>query len=410
MGLKIAATGFVSGQAGSVASANALLLRALLDRGCEMHFFSKASFVDPRPAAGSHEGFRFTDVDNRISDRIRARTERVPVVGPLARMLDVARYNQMVVRAIQREHSRAAFDVCVWFGDYARGRAPGLPTVSFAQGAPGTDARSVLRRFPEIVRVAGAAAAWKWRLLAMLRLSKAGLPRMKFSDLIIVGSSQSRKTLHGDFGIPESRTASVPYPIDLETFRPGPAAQAATRKRCLWLGRIIPRKRLDLFLDGLARALAGGADLEATIVGQVGFVPGYEKLIAAFPFPDRLAWIPSVPRGEVPGLLRAHDVLIQPSEEEDFGSSVAEAQACGIPVIVGRTNGNADYLCAADIPLRTDDPGELAGAIVEMTGRPRPSPEVSRAFAAQTFDKAAIAARFAELLVNVVRTRNGGAA
>ncbi|MEI6278411.1 MAG: glycosyltransferase [Verrucomicrobiae bacterium] len=407
MGLKIAATGFVSRQAGSVASANALLLRALLDQGCEVHFFSKASFVDPRPAAGGHAGFQFTDVDNRITDTIRARTERVPIVGMLTRMLDVFRYNRMVVQAIQREHDRAPFDVCVWFGDYARGRVPGLPTVSFAQGAPGTDARSVLRRFPEIVRVAGAAAAWKWRLLALLRLSRAGLPRMKFSDLIIVGSSQSRATLSKDFRIPESRTASVPYPIDLETFRPGPASPTGPRKRCLWLGRIIPRKRLDLFLDGLARAAGSGADIGATIVGRVGFVPGYEKLIAAFPFPERLAWIPSVPRGEVPGLMRAHDVLIQPSEEEDFGSSVAEAQACGISVIVGRTNGNADYLCAADISLRTDDPGELAEAIIAITSRPHPSPEISRTFAESTFDKATIAARFTELLVNVVRTRNG---
>ena len=42
-------------------------------------------------------------------------------------------------------------------------------------------------------------------------------------------------------------------------------------------------------------------------------------------------------------------MLAQPSDEENFGSSVAEAQACGLPVIVGATNGNADYLCGRDI-------------------------------------------------------------
>ena len=40
-----AVTGFVSEQAGSVASANALLLRELLLRGHEVHFFSKASYA-----------------------------------------------------------------------------------------------------------------------------------------------------------------------------------------------------------------------------------------------------------------------------------------------------------------------------------------------------------------------------
>ncbi|MFA7343608.1 MAG: glycosyltransferase family 4 protein [Terrimicrobiaceae bacterium] len=399
--MKIAATGFVSEQAGSVASANALLLRGLLGRGCEIHFFSKASFVDPRPAVGGHPGFQFTNVDNRFTDALRARTERVPVAGLLTRMLDVFRYNGMVVRAIAEEHRRTPFDACLWLGDYARHRIRGLPTASFVQGAPGTDARSVARRFSEVVRMAGLITAWKWRLLAWLRLSRVGLPRFDCSDLFIVGSSQSRRTLSGEFGIREDRTASVPYPIDLEMFHPGPGPESRPTKRCLWLGRIVPRKRLDLFLDGIASAIRSGADLRATVVGRVGFVPGYEKLIGAFPFPGRLTWIPSVPRGEVRGLLCEHDVLIQPSEEEDFGSSIAEAQACGIPVIVGRTNGNADYLCASDIRLQTDDPDELAAAVLAITARVRRAPEVSRMFAEATFDKETISARIMGLLADV---------
>jgi glycosyltransferase involved in cell wall biosynthesis len=196
--------------------------------------------------------------------------------------------------------------------------------------------------------------------------------------------------------------------LDLETFCPGPVPEPLPRKRCLWLGRIIPRKRLDLFLDGVACAIRGGADLEATVVGGVGFVPGYEKLIEGFAFRERLTWIPSVPRNEVPGLMRGHDVLIQPSEEENFGSSIAEAQACGIPVIVGKTNGNADYLSNQDIHLQTDDPKELAAAIIEITGRGRRSPELSRRLAETRFEKDIVAARFMELLAGAMRTGRGG--
>lgn len=402
--MNIAATGFVSEEAGSVASANALLLRALLENGCRVHFFSKASFVDPRPAAGGHPSFHFTDVNNAVTDTIRARTQGIPIVSTGTRMLDVFRYNRMVVEAIRRESGRSRFDLCLWLGDYARGRVSGLPTVSFAQGPPGTDARSVLRRSVEIRRLAGMAAAWKWKLLARLRLSRAGLPRFDFSDLIVVGSSQSRRTLHREFHLPESRTASLPYPIDLQAFQPAAGATARRTKRCLWLGRIVPRKRLDLFLDGIAMAIRNGTDLEATVVGSVGFVKGYEKLIGAFPFPDRLKWIPSVPRSEVPGLIRGHDLLIQPSEEEDFGSSVAEAQACGLPVIVGRTNGNGDYLCSSDIPLQTDDPRELADAIGSVMNAPH-QPGNSREFAVSTFDTAAIAKRFIGLLGKLAPAR-----
>lgn len=387
-----------------MASANALLLRSLLDQGCRIHFFSKASFVDPRPSAGGHLFFRFTDVCNRLTDAVRARTQGIPLLSIGTRMVDVSRYNRMVIEAIKREHGRSRFDVCLWMGDYARGRISGLPTVSFAQGAPGTDARSVLRRSAEIRRLSGRTAAWKWRMLARLRLSRPGLPRFDYSDLVIVGSSQSRRTLQREFGLAESRSASLPYPIDLETFRPAACANRRGRKRCLWLGRIVPRKRLDLFLDGIALAIRNGTDLDATVVGKVGFVAGYEKLIAAFPFPDRLKWIPAVSRSEVPELLRGHDVLIQPSEEEDFGSSVAEAQACGLPVIVGSTNGNGDYLCPSDIRLRDDEPQELARALESIARAPH-LPGISRAFASAAFDRITITNRLIELIRGVVRPR-----
>ena len=223
------------------------------------------------------------------------------------------------------------------------------------QGAPGTDARSVLRQSSEVKRLAGAPTALKWQILARVRLSRRGLPPFENADHLIVGSSQSKRTLHSLFGIADNRISKLPYPIDLELFNlqvsesPASAAQAQSSEadrqgvqqelRICWLGRIVPRKRLDLFLDGAALAIRKGIELRLTIVGGVGFIQGYEKMIEAFPFRDRLTWKKSVPRKEVPQLLHAHDLLVQPSDEEDFGSSVAEAQACGLPVIVGQTNG-----------------------------------------------------------------------
>ena len=67
--------------------------------------------------------------------------------------------------------------------------------------------------------------------------------------------------------------------------------------------------------------------------------------------------------------MRCHDVLAQPSDEENFGSSVAEAQACGLQVIVGATNGNADYLCERDIHLSDDRPETYARALATMCRR-----------------------------------------
>ena len=262
---------------------------------------------------------------------------------------------------------------------------PAFPRYVSSKVRPAQTPGQSSRQGAEVKRLAGPATALKWQIMARIRLSRWGLPPFKNADRFIVGSSQSKRTLHSLYGIADERISSLPYPIDLELFHlETPERSAETVKAqswaangdkahaCLhicWLGRIVPRKRLDLFLGGSALAIREGIDLRLTIVGGIGFIPGYEKMIEAFPFRERLIWKKSVPRQEVPSLLRVHDVLVQPSDEEDFGSSVAEAQACGLPVVVGRTNGNADYLCSRDIHLKDDRPETLADAYREMSSR-----------------------------------------
>ena len=150
-------------------------------------------------------------------------------------------------------------------------------------------------------------------------------------------------------------------------------------------------------------------DVRLTLVGGIGFVPGYEKLIEAFPYPERLRWNKGIPRDKVPALLRVMMCLIQPSDEENFGSSVAEAQACGLPVIVGRTNGNADYLCSRDIHLKDDRPETLAGALRELSLRKAEGrwgdPGESRRCAEEHFALDKVTMRLIEILESVATRR-----
>ncbi|MBV8098944.1 MAG: glycosyltransferase family 4 protein [Verrucomicrobia bacterium] len=367
--MKLACTGFVSATAGSAAAANALLLVRLLDHRFEIDFFSKPSFVDPRPIVGTRPGFRFIPVNNHILNFVRSKMQRVPLVGRAASIVDALSYSRLVARTVAQEHQKRQYDLCVWLGDYSRGSVSGLPTVSFPQGPPGTDARSLLTQFHEIQQIAGPWQALKWSTLARLRLSSLGTPPFHNSDHFIVGSRQSAGTLAKIYSVDPDRISVLPYPIDLDLFRPLPSVSEVNALRVLWLGRIVPRKRLDLFLDGAARAINKGIDIRLTIVGAIGFIPGYEVLLQAFPCPERLQYRQRIDRTEVPALLSQHDVLAQPSVEEDFGSSVAEAQACGLPVIVGHTNGNSDYLCSRDIHLADEGAETFAEALIEMYRR-----------------------------------------
>jgi glycosyltransferase involved in cell wall biosynthesis len=423
--MKLACTGFISATAGSVASANALLLSKLLDRGFEIDFFSKPSFVDPRPIVGSKPGFRFVPVNNPILNFTRERVERIPLVAVAARLADTFSYNRLLVRRIGEEDRHRHYDLCLWLGDYARGSVAGLPTVSYAQGPPGTDARSVLARFAEIRRLAGAKQALKWRVFAQLRLSPLGRPPLYHTDQFIIGSRQSANTLVKLYSVDPRRISVLPYPIDLELFKPlsppfqtGPALSSPNGPalsppngplRVLWLGRIVPRKRLDIFLDGASLAIKKGIDLKLTLIGPSGFIPGYELMIRSFPYPDRLTYHQRVERTKVPTLLSQHDVLAQPSEEENFGSSVAEAQACGLPVIVGHTNGNADYLSVRDIHLADDRPETFAEALAEMAQRKLAAQldeqKVSRQAAEQNFHIEGVTRALIQILESVDRKR-----
>ena len=206
---------------------------------------------------------------------------------------------------------------------------------------------------------------------------------MLITSLLGVPSPNARSIRFTEFRISEFQPSLIPSILNFSISKGAMAGWILRRREVAgqmaiqgtgvssicWLGRIVPRKRLDLFLDASALAIGEGIELRLTIVGGVGFVPGYEKMIEAFPFRDRLTWKRAISRQEVPSLLNAHDVLVQPSDEEDFGSSVAEAQACGLPVIVGHTNGNQDYLCSRDIRLTDDRPETLAAALREMSSR-----------------------------------------
>jgi len=362
--LSFAATGFVSSHAGSVASANAVLLRGLLERNHEISFFTKPSFVDPRPVFNGQcvsGQFHLVDCTNAFQDGLRRKMSPSGngLWGRAWGTYDAASYNRGLVRAMARYSSA---DLDLWLGDWARGRGT-RPVISFVQGPPGTDARSVFTRRKQIIQLSGKAkwlqlaAAAKWRL-------GPGLPPFQHSDHVIVGSDWSRRFLIDQYQLPEQRAHALPYPIDLSTFDLPKSSRPKTGPlRLFWLGRFVPRKRLDLFLDGLAMAIKNGVDAEGWVVGQSGFAAGYERLLDEFPYPKRLKHWNRVERKEVPAMLGEVDVMAQPSDEENFGSSVAEALACGVPAIVGATNGTGDYICERSVQLSDDKPETFAAAI-----------------------------------------------
>ncbi|NUS08380.1 MAG: glycosyltransferase, partial [Nonomuraea sp.] len=155
-------------------------------------------------------------------------------------------------------------------------------------------------------------------------------------------------------GIPEARVSVVPCGVDLTAFCPeGPVAPRNGSKVVLSIGRMVPRKGVDTVIAALRQipdadlVIAGGSpDDEET--------DRLRELAAAYGLQDRVRLIGSVPRTQVPALMRAADVVVTVPWYEPFGMVPVEAMACGVPVVASAVGGHLDTVagCGVLVPPR----------------------------------------------------------
>jgi glycosyltransferase involved in cell wall biosynthesis len=145
--------------------------------------------------------------------------------------------------------------------------------------------------------------------------------------------------------VPRSKV-DVAYPGVSEAFRPLPAeAVAAFRAErklpdrfILYLGTLEPRKNVDALVRAFAEARRADAgangSLHLVLAGARGW--WYEdlfRLIQSLDLADVVHLPGYVPEAELPLWYNAAAAFVYPSSYEGFGLPVAEALACGRPVV-----------------------------------------------------------------------------
>lgn len=127
----------------------------------------------------------------------------------------------------------------------------------------------------------------------------------------------------------------VIYPGVSDSYFDGVAKQDSRLPRpyILFVGTIEPRKNVDSLLDAYTNLSASLRDeFDLVIVGPPGWKS--EKTMARLQTPPRgVRYLGYVPEPEMPALVAGAAVLAYPSLYEGFGFPVAEAMACGVPVI-----------------------------------------------------------------------------
>jgi glycosyltransferase involved in cell wall biosynthesis len=80
--------------------------------------------------------------------------------------------------------------------------------------------------------------------------------------------------------------------------------------------------------------------------------------------------IGSVPREQVPPLMRAADVLVTVPWYEPFGLIPVEAMACGVPVVASAVGGHLDTVAGCGLLVPPRRPRALARALREVLEHP----------------------------------------
>jgi glycosyltransferase involved in cell wall biosynthesis len=156
------------------------------------------------------------------------------------------------------------------------------------------------------------------------------------------------------FGVPEERTGLFPYAVDVDEFRRRSrlSSRETVRERLgvpagarvlLSVAKLSPREAPWDLLRAFARIDDPG--LWLVIAGDGPSRSELEAFVSARRM-ERVRFLGYVPYPELPSLYAASDLFLHPAREERWGVSVAEALACGLPVITSSRVGAARDLLA----------------------------------------------------------------
>jgi glycosyltransferase involved in cell wall biosynthesis len=153
---------------------------------------------------------------------------------------------------------------------------------------------------------------------------------------VLIGNSQMAKDNAQMFA--SKRVHVLSNVIDLDAFD----QQAEQKSTDLWSGgpagallvaRLVPVKRVERFLQALARVRSQGCLLRGVIVGDGPSRPELEALAVSLGLcnQDGVRFLGM--RDDVPALLRQGSMFVLTSDNEGFPNVVLEAMAAGLPVI-----------------------------------------------------------------------------
>ena len=213
------------------------------------------------------------------------------------------------------------------------------------------------------------------RLVAYLR---AAVPRaVRHANLVIAVSETTRQDVLRLLPVPPERVVTVLNGVDpafhrfndAELERRGAEVRARLdlpEAYLLHVGTLEPRKNLVRLIEAyhsvLTRGRARGHAL--VLAGRRGW--RYDPIFARvreLGLDGYVRFLDHVPEPDLPVLYSLATVVAYPSLYEGFGLPVAEAMACGVPVLTSRVGATAEVAGNAALLVDPTDPGPIAAGL-----------------------------------------------
>jgi glycosyltransferase involved in cell wall biosynthesis len=142
-------------------------------------------------------------------------------------------------------------------------------------------------------------------------------------------------------------------------------------RRVLFLSRVAEKKRLDKLIDAAALLRERGEPISLSICGD-GSPDFVARLKARVPEDLQITWHGLVRDPERADIESRCALMCLPSDNENFGQSVTESMARGLPVVTTTATGAATHVRAADAGWVLDNPTvtALADCLSEAVDAP----------------------------------------
>jgi glycosyltransferase involved in cell wall biosynthesis len=219
---------------------------------------------------------------------------------------------------------------------------------------------STLHGLPEAT-----SGAWDGGVRALVRRADLQLVKRGF-DVAVAVSHDMRRILVESHSFPEERVRVIHNGVGVPVGEPSRQERSGRELHVGTVGRLVPVKGLDLFVEAAGLVAREGSGTQFSILGDGPLRERLLALVRARGAESCLRVLPSV--ADPAPFYRSLDLYVSTSLHEGLPLSVVEAMAYGTPVVAARVGGIPEVVTHGEHGFLVDgrDPAAFAARILQL--------------------------------------------